>query len=446
VSDLLDSAALLDAQPLPDGDRVGVVSNSTSLARLVERTLPGAGLVAGPVQVVPVDSGAEQYRPALSGALADADALIAVFVPPLGIGAAEVGAAVAEAAHASGRPIAATFLGQEGIVPELDSVPSYSTPESAVAAMGRVREHARWRNRPVGSEVDFDVDRGLARALVDAVAGNGASGGGAGGLADAAEADEVSRSRGSVARREAALLDSGPIPATSSGPLDVSALLAAYGIAVVPAYPAPTADEAVRAADRVGWPVVLKTTDPAYRHRSDLGAVRLDLTNEEQLRSAWHSVTDQLRHVAESRSDGGEAGDLVVQKMAPLGVPVVIGAVEDPRFGPLVSFAVGGIASELLGDTVWRMVPLLDADAEEMVRAPRAAPLLSGYRGAEPADLPRVQELLLRVAQLKDDLPEVASVELNPVLVTSHGLHVLGAAVHVGPPVTRLDYGPRRML
>jgi acyl-CoA synthetase (NDP forming) len=196
----------------------------------------------------------------------------------------------------------------------------------------------------------------------------------------------------------------------------------------------------------VGWPVVLKTTDPAYRHRSDLGAVRLDLTNPEQLRSAWQSVTNQLQNVGEGRSDEGSGGDLVVQKMAPLGVPVVVGAVEDPRFGPLVSFAVGGIASELLGDTVWRMVPLLDADAEEMVRAPRAAPLLSGYRGAEAADLPRVQELLLRVAQLKDDLPEVASVELNPVLVASHGLHVLGAAVHVGPPVTRLDYGPRRML
>jgi acyl-CoA synthetase (NDP forming) len=467
VSDLLDAAALLDAQPLPDGDRVGVVSNSNALARLVERTLPGAGLVAGPVQVVPVDSGAEQYRPALSGALADADALIAVFVPPLGIGAAEVGAAVAEAARSSGRPIAATFLGQEGIVPELGTVPAYSTPESAVAAMGRVREHARWRNRPVGIEVDLDADRALARNLVDAVAGAGTSGGGAGGLADHADAagpadpsdaadpadpvstpnaDELRRSRSSVAEQEAALGDSGPLPATRSGALDVSALLGAYGIAVVPAYPAPTAAEAVRVADRVGWPVVLKTTDAAYRHRSDLGAVRLDLTNPEQLRSAWQSVTDQLRKVAEGRGDEGSGGDLVVQKMAPLGVPVVVGAVEDPRFGPLVSFAVGGIASELLGDTVWRMVPLLDADAEEMVRAPRAAPLLSGYRGAEPADLPRVQDLLLRVAQLKDDLPEVASVELNPVLVTADGLHVLGAAVHVGPPVTRLDYGPRRML
>jgi acyl-CoA synthetase (NDP forming) len=132
--------------------------------------------------------------------------------------------------------------------------------------------------------------------------------------------------------------------------------------------------------------------------------------------------------------------------MAPLGVPVVVGAIEDPRFGPLVSFAVGGIASELLGDTVWRMVPLLDADAEEMVRAPRAAPLLSGYRGAEPVLLGAVQDLLLRVARLKEDLPEVATVELNPVLVTPTGLRVLGAAVTVGEPVTRLDYGPRRML
>src|ERR1700709_21386 len=128
------------------------------------------------------------------------------------------------------------------------------------------------------------------------------------------------------------------------------------------------------------------------------------------------------------------------------GVPAGSDAIEGPRLGPLVSFAVGGIAGELLGDTVWRMVPLLDADAEEMVRAPRAAPLLSGYRGAEPVDLGALQDLLLRVARLKDDLPEVATVELNPVLVTASGLKALGAAVTVGAPVARLDYGPRRML
>jgi hypothetical protein len=228
--------------------------------------------------------------------------------------------------------------------------------------------------------------------------------------------------------------------------LDVTALLSCYGISVVPAHPAPSADEAVRAAEAIGWPVVLKTTDPAYRHRSDLGAVRLDLHSADQLRSAFESVTQRLRDASDGRADGGAPGALVVQRMAPLGVPVVCGAVEDPGFGPLVSFAVGGIASELLGDTVWRMVPLLDAEAAEMVRAPRAAPMLSGYRGAETTDLAGVEELLLRVAQLKDDLPEVATVELNPVLVTPHGLSVLGASVQVGPPVARLDYGPRRML
>jgi hypothetical protein len=107
---------------------------------------------------------------------------------------------------------------------------------------------------------------------------------------------------------------------------------------------------------------------------------------------------------------------------------------------------VGGIASELLGDTVWRMVPLMDAEAQEMVRAPRAAPLLFGHRGAEPVDVIGVQDLLLRVARLKDELPEVATIELNPVLVGVHGLQVLGAGAHVGPPVARLDEGPRRML
>ncbi len=433
VADMLDVAALLDAQPLPEGDVVGVVSNSSSLARLVERTLPAAGLTAGSVHVVPVDSGGEQYRPALDGAMTEADALIAVFVPPLGIGAAEVGAAVAELAVTSARPVAATFLGQQGIVPELASVPSYATPEAAVAAMGRVREHARWRSRRPGIEFHFDeLDPGAARAIVQAAIdapGDGATAG-AGGLSGGAGGGLITPPRA--------------IAGTPQNQLDIAGLLEAYGIDVVPAYPAPSADAAVTAAEQIGWPVVLKTTDPAYRHRSDLGAVRLDLSNPDQLRSAWQAVTETL---ADSTSHGGDpSGSLVVQAMAPLGVPVVIGAVEDPSFGPMVSFAVGGIASELLGDTVWRMVPLLDVDVEEMVRAPRAAPLLSGYRGAEPVDLGALQDLLLRVARLKDDLPEVATVELNPVLVTASGLKALGAAVTVGAPVARLDYGPRRML
>jgi acyl-CoA synthetase (NDP forming) len=395
--------------------------------------------VSGPVTVVPVDSGAEQYRPAMSGALQDADALIAVFVPPLGIGSAEVGAAVAETARASGRPVAATFLGHEGIVAELDGVPAYATPEAAVRAMGRVREHARWRSRPVGVELDLpDVDRAAARRLLEA----GASVGGAGGMAGGADAGEEEPAITATGRGAHPSADP-----SDSGSLDVAAVLETYGISVVPAFPVADEEQAIAVAERVGWPVVLKTTDPAYRHRSDLGAVRLDLGGPDQLRAAWRSVVNRLHEASGGRPDEtGAAGALVVQAMAPPGVPVVIGAVEDPRFGPLVSFAVGGIASELLGDTVWRMVPLLDADAEEMVRAPRAAPLLSGYRGAEPVHVAGLQQLLMRVARLKDDLPEIATVELNPVLVAASGLHVLGASLHVGPPVARLDYGPRRML
>jgi acyl-CoA synthetase (NDP forming)/GNAT superfamily N-acetyltransferase len=428
VADMLDAAALLDAQPLPEGDRIGVVSNSNALARLVRRTLPEAGLVEGPVHVVPVDSGAEQYRPALQGALEDADALIAVFVPPLGIGAAEVGAAVAETAVRSGRPIAATFLGQAGVVPELAAVPGYATPEAAVMAMGRVRDHARWRSRPPGADPDLaGIDRGLAREFLEA----GSSAGGAGGMSGDGET-----------------FGGTPVAPASEArtSLDVAGLLGSYGISVVPAFPVQSEDDAVRVADDIGWPVVLKTTDPAYRHRSDLGAVRLDLASPDQLRAAWRSVTERLAEVSGSRSGTAVPGALVLQAMADPGVPVVITAIEDPRFGPLVSFAVGGIASELLGDTVWRMVPLLDVDAEEMVRAPKAAPLLFGHRGAEPVDVPSLQDLLLRVARAKDDLPEIAAIELNPVLVSTHGLQVLGAAMHAGPPVSRLDDGPRRML
>jgi acyl-CoA synthetase (NDP forming) len=294
--------------------------------------------------------------------------------------------------------------------------------------MGRVREHARWRSRPPGAEAELSgVDRAQARSLLEAGTRAGATGGMSG---------------------DGATFGGTPVPPSqeASSSLDAAGLLRNYGISVVPAYPAPSENEAVRLAHSIGWPVVLKTTDPAYRHRSDLGAVRLDLANEDQLRSAWRAVTERLAEVSDARSEPPTAPDLVVQRMAAPGVPVVLGALEDPRFGPLVSFAVGGIAGELLGDTVWRMVPLLDADAEEMVRAPRASPLLFGYRGAEPVDVAALTDLLLRVARLKEDLPPVASIELNPVLVGAHAAEVLGAAVRVGDPVARLDDGPRRLL
>jgi acyl-CoA synthetase (NDP forming) len=131
--------------------------------------------------------------------------------------------------------------------------------------------------------------------------------------------------------------------------------------------------------------------------------------------------------------------------MAPPGVTTVVEVLDDPTFGALVSFGVGGLATELLGDRAYAPVPLSDSDAAELVRAPRAAPLLTGYRGAEPVDTAALADLLLRVSQLAEDLPEVLALELNPVLAARHGRALLGATVTVGPPTARVDPGPRRL-
>jgi acyl-CoA synthetase (NDP forming) len=235
--------------------------------------------------------------------------------------------------------------------------------------------------------------------------------------------------------------------------------------------PVGSADEAVTAADRLGYPVALKSLAARLRHRPDLGAVRLDLADAAAVRAAWRALppdspapgdvggrTDGVDRdgpppsgpvnagaPAGAAEFGGGPGRGLVQPMAAAGVATVVGVVDDPSFGALVSFGLGGVATELLGDRAYAAVPLSDLDAAALVRAPRAAPLLSGYRGAEPVDTAGLEDLLLRLSRLAEDHPEVLEVELNPVLVSRQELAVLAAHVRIGPPTARADPGPRRL-
>ncbi len=184
--------------------------------------------------------------------------------------------------------------------------------------------------------------------------------------------------------------------------------------------------------------MVLKSTAPWLRHRADLGGTRLDLRDADDVRAGFEAIPSD--------------DPVIVQEMAAPGVPTVVEVVDDPSFGALVSFGVGGVATDLLGDRAFRTLPLTDTDAHEMVREPRAWPLLDGYRGSEPVDVAALEDLLLRIARLADDLPEVLALSLEPVIVGPaapwHGgrsLVVAGAAVRVGPPTARVDPGPRRM-
>jgi acyl-CoA synthetase (NDP forming) len=184
--------------------------------------------------------------------------------------------------------------------------------------------------------------------------------------------------------------------------------------------------------------VVLKSTAPWLRDRRDLGGMRFDLADAADVRAAYAAIP--------------ASDPVIVQEQAAPGVATVVQIVDDPSFGALVSFGLGGVATDLLGDRAYRTLPLTDLDAAELVRAPRAWPLLDGYRGSAPADTAALEDLLLRVAQLADDLPEVLELHLEPVIVgpadARHGdrsLVVAGASARVGPPNGRLAPGPRRM-
>ncbi|MGG8408521.1 acetate--CoA ligase family protein, partial [Streptomyces sp. 12297] len=199
----------------------------------------------------------------------------------------------------------------------------------------------------------------------------------------------------------------------------------------------PTPEAAAAAARRLGYPVALKTTAPHLRHRADLGGVRLDLGGEEELRRAYEELTEALGSPDELQP--------AVQAMAPRGVDTVVRSAIDPAVGAVLSFGLAGVASELLGDTAHHLVPVTDRDAAELIRSLRAAPLLFGWRGSDPVDTAALEELLLRVSRLVDEHPEVAGVDLEPVVVAADGLSVLGATVRIAHPPARTDLGPRTL-
>jgi acyl-CoA synthetase (NDP forming) len=415
LTELFDVAQLLAYQPLPSGSRVATVTNSSALGVLVA----DACVVVGLDTVATVDVGPDADVPAFTAgvqeAVGRADAVVAVFAPALATPGDDYARALADVAATSQVPVVTTFLGTEGVPAPLrrsgpggealsGSVPSYPTPERAVRALAAAVRYADWRRRPPGVLPDLPgIDPPAARAVVEAAL------------------------TGTPAGRQ--------LTSTES-----ARLLAAYGLGLVERRIATGPDAAAAAAAEFGYPVAVKATAASLRHRQDLGAVRLDLVDEAAVRSAVKVLAE-----LEDPAPGGVPAPVVVQRMAAPGVTTVVEVLDDPTFGALVSFGVGGLATELFGDRAYAPVPMTDLDVAELVAAPRAAPLLSGYRGSEPVDTAALTDLLLRVSRLAEDLPEVLALELNPVLVARAGLAVLSAVVTVGPPTARVDPGPRRL-
>ncbi|HYN29569.1 MAG TPA: GNAT family N-acetyltransferase [Dermatophilaceae bacterium] len=415
VHQLFDIAQLVVHQPLPSGRRVGIVGNSDALGVLTAEACVSWGLEVshGPVSL-DSEASAEDFRTALDKAFADetVDSVVACFIPPLVTYDEDVARAVREAARGSGKPCLATFLGMRGVDDghasvrgtggaHSQSIPVYTLPEDAVRALTAATKYAEWRARDRGTPVaPSGIHRRAAEEVVERV------------LADSPEGRRLDDE-------------------------EVTTLLGAYGIVPWPRKAVGDVEEAVAAGAAIGYPVVLKSTAPMVRHVGGVGGVRVDLQSEAALREAWDSLTERLAPV--------DANQFAVQRMATPGVACCVTSDEDPLFGPVVSFGVAGLPTELLGDVAYRIPPLTDVNVSELISSIKAAPVLSGHRGATPVHRAALADLIARVSVLADDLPEVASLLLNPVNAQPHGVDVLGAEVTLGPAPRRTDPGRRAL-
>ncbi|MFI6809136.1 GNAT family N-acetyltransferase [Streptomyces luteogriseus] len=446
ITELVDAGLLLARQPLPAGPRVAILGNSESLGLLTYDACLAEGLRPHPPQDLTTAASAADFHAALSRALADdrCDAVVVTAIPAVGEGS--VGdAALAQAlrsasAAAPGKPVLVVHVELGGLAAALSAAASTApqagsdNPPQNAPSPAPVAEHLPAAEAPEGAHLipAYPAAERAVRALGQAVAY-------AHWRRDAAEPGKVPEYE-DINERGAAVLIDGLLArgqGLTLGTDETCDLLGHYGVQVHRALPAPTPDVAAEAARSLGYPVALKATAPHLRHRADLGGVRLDLADEEQLRRSYAELTELFGAPEELRP--------VVQRMAPRGVDVVVRAVIDPAAGAVLSFGLAGAASQLLGDTAHRLIPVTDREATSLVRSIRTAPLLFGWRGSAPADTRALEELLLRVSRLVDDHPEVVAVTLEPVVVASHGLSVLGASVRLAHPPARDDLGPRTL-
>ncbi|MFB9626024.1 bifunctional acetate--CoA ligase family protein/GNAT family N-acetyltransferase [Nonomuraea helvata] len=501
---LFDVGQLLAYQPLPAGPRVALVTNSDALGLLAADSCVAAGLEPRPPVNLGPAAGASEFGTALAGELAspDVDAAVVIYMPPIPGDTDEVAAELLRVSKDAAKPVLATFQGHLGMHPSLrvetsapgcevtpsrGSIPSYAAPEEAVRALAHVVRYARWRAHPAVPPPELDgIDTVRAKQLVRTVLPTGtvlptaapASAPAPGAQSPSTPggpvewASEVARETTTAGSPDvpsgpgaptAADAPSGRLPGaftergTPSAPgprdavnespsgvfaqpgppveVDATELLSCYGLTVWPAEVVRSPDEAVEAAERLGWPVVLKVSDPGASRRA--GTVRLGLTGPEMVRHAFAGFAGQL----------GEGVELAVQRMAPQpAVPTVVGAVEDPAFGPVVSFGLGEVTARLLLDQGYRLAPLTREDAAALVRSVRAAPLLFGQYGYPPVAVEALEDLLVRVGRLAGDLPEVARLDLDQVLVGESNVIILGARATLRTPAgPRLDGGPRRL-
>jgi acetyl coenzyme A synthetase (ADP forming)-like protein len=416
VEELFDLAMAFDDLPVPRGNRVAVVTNAGGPGIIIADACEARGLEVAPLsdrtqaslrEVLaeeasvrnPVDMIAsatpESYRLVLDRVLQDdgIDAAIAAFVPPLGVRQQDVAQAIVEARQGHDKPVLAVLMGREGLPQgraELHEagVPAYIFPESAAKALAAMHRYREWLERPEGTFHQYEVDRAMVQRI----------------LREACESGEEHL----------------------AGP-DALAVFRAYGIPVLESRIVSSAEDAARAAEELGVPVVMKIESPDIVHKTDVGGVVVDLRSEEEVRVEFDAMVNRVRNAQPEAQING----VLLQPFVRGGRETIIGGTTDPTFGPLLMFGLGGVYVEALKDVVFRVHPLTDLDARQMVKSIRGYRVLEGVRGEPPSDEAAIADVIQRVSQLMGENPGIVELDINPFLVQEQGGVALDARIRV---------------
>ena len=372
-----------------DGHGLQMAAFTDETKQRMRALLPPEASVENPVDMI-ASAGPDQYEGVLSLALADenVDIAIAIFVPPLIVEPLEVMRRITRVARAGKKPVLSVLMAEESYYQRIprevpDTVPFYRYPEDAVNVAEHLNRYRLWRERPAGTVPAFKVDSKRAQTIVDARRGAG------GGYLT---------------------------------PADTKSVLDAYGFPTVGQTVVPLGGDVVAAAKSLSCPLVLKVVSETIVHKSDVGGVIVGIEDADALRQARATMEASLKQAGVFK----EATGFLVQEMVTpprdngeARQEVILGMAQAPKFGPLLMFGMGGRYVEILRDVVFRVLPMTDLDAKEMVRGIRAYPLLEGVRGEARVDIEFIEEMILRLAQLVNDIDGIAELDLNPVIVTS---------------------------
>lgn len=414
LEELFDLLKLLGNQPIPAGNRVAIITNAGGLSIIcadacennalkvpalssatqaaLRDLLPVEASVSNPVDMLAAAS-PEQYSQVVKTVLADpdVDAVIVLFIPPLVTRPEDVAKAVAAVCEeCTEKPILACFVGAEAerAVSEVrTNLPVFRFPESAARALSAAVSYRHWLRRPAGTLAKYnDLDIGAARAIVDRVVSD-----------------------------------------TWLAPDDAARLLQCFGLNLVQGILARTPEETAAAQRQFGGAVAVKLVSKEILHKSDVGGVKLGIESPEAAAEAFREIQTSL----ERQGLGEKLDGVIVQPMLTAGVECLVGVVNDKLFGPLIGFGLGGVLAEVLGDVRFRLTPLTDIDADELIAASKSSRLFEGYRGSPASDTGALKELLQRLSRLVEEIPELAELDMNPVMVMEKGAVVLDARIRI---------------